>query len=206
MKLNTVDVRTRDDRAPASPRRFRHPADGVWHVQLTQGDTFVTSESDEVLTTVLGSCVSACICDPVTGVGGMNHFLLPGDDGSDRNARYFGVNAMELLINGLLKKGGVRERFEAKLFGGANVLPGLTAIGSRNCEFAKGFLADEGIRLVGGDLGGVLPRKIEYWPVTGRARQMAVGDSREELLREELERSRRKAPAPGSRSEDVELF
>jgi chemotaxis protein CheD len=190
----------------ASPRRFRHPSDGTWHVQITQGETFVTTAPDEVLTTVLGSCVAACIRDAVAGVGGMNHFLLPGNDGNEKDALCYGVNAMELLINGLMQNGALRNRMEVKLFGGANVMAGFTEIGSRNGEFATHFLREEGIRLVGGDLGGTQPRRIEYWPITGRARQMTVGDNKEEILRRELALAPRKKPDVATESDDVEMF
>lgn len=186
----------------SEPRRFRNPRDGDWHVQITQGETYVTDRAHEVLTTVLGSCISACIHDPVTGVGGMNHFLLPDGDASGRDALRYGVHAMELLINELLKRGGARERFEAKLFGGANVLAGMSGVGSRNAQFARNFLENEGIRLAGGDTGGVHARRIQYWPTTGRVRQLAiVGDARKLLEREV--KDARKAPEV---SDDVELF
>jgi len=208
MNSNTSSVRLAktDDEASSSPRRFLHPGDGAWHVQIIQGETFVTTAPDEVLTTVLGSCVAACIRDAVAGVGGMNHFLLPGTDGGDRNARCYGVNAMELLINGLMKHGALRNRMEAKLFGGANVMAGFSDIGFHNSEFATRFLQDEGIRLVGGDIGGNNPRRIEYWPLSGRARQMSVGDNREGIVRQELALTRRAKSAVANESNDVELF
>ncbi len=188
------------------PRRYLHPADKVWHVQLTQGETFVTTQSDEVLTTVLGSCVAACIRDPIARVGGMNHFLLPGTEGEDKDALCYGINAMELLINGMMQNGALRNRMEAKLFGGANVMASLTDIGSRNGEFAINYLQQEGIRHAGGDLGGNSPRKLEYWPLTGRARQYLVGGDSEELVRREIalapERKRKTADERGN----VELF
>src|SRR5690606_2623688 len=108
------------------------------------------------------------------GVGGINHFLLPQSAGGDAGALRYGVNAMELLINALLARGARRERLEAKLFGGAAVIPGLSDVGAGNIRFARTYLDDEGIAFAGGDLGGVLPRRIQYWPLTGRARQLAI--------------------------------
>jgi len=163
--------------AAKEPRRFLNPLDGCWHVQITQGETHVSDSANEVLTTVLGSCIAACIRDPRVKIGGMNHFLLPEGDGNDRNAQRYGVNAMELLINGLLKRGANRQRLEAKIFGGANVLAGLSDVGTRNAAFAEKFLRDEGILLVGGDVRGNHPRRIQYWPLTGRARQLAMPGS-----------------------------
>lgn len=155
-------------------RRFFNAQDGCWHVQLTQGDTYATGEANEVLTTVLGSCVAACIRDPFANVGGMNHFLLPEGTGEDRNAVRYGVNAMELLINGLLKRGATRSNLQAKLFGGANVIAGLSDVGTRNAVFAQQYLVNEGIPFIGGSVGGNLPRRVRFWPLTGRAAQLEL--------------------------------
>lgn len=159
----TVDRASRDS-AAASP---------VKRIHVVQGEQHVTADPDTVLTTLLGSCVSACMRDPVAGVGGMNHFLLPGgrSQTSDLQAERHGVHAMELLVNALLSKGARRERLEAKLFGGARLIDGLTDVGRQNSDFAERFLADEGIRHVGGSLRGEHGRKIQYWPILGRARQ-----------------------------------
>lgn len=185
-------------------RRFRNPRDGFWHVQLTLGDTYVTSEPNEVLTTILGSCIAACIRDPASGVGGMNHFLLPDGKAGDRQARCYGINAMELLINDILKHGGDRRRLEAKLFGGANVVAALSDVGSRNAAFARQFLNDEGITIVGGDVGGNAARRIQYMPASGRARQAVVVGTERQVAEEELIALRNK-PKPSSTSE-VEFF
>lgn len=186
-----------------SLRRFFNPQDKNWHVQIMQGDSYVTKNPEEVLTTILGSCIAACIRDPMAGVGGMNHFLLPEGSGDDKNARRFGVNAMEVLINGLLKQGAQRTRLEAKLFGGANVLAQLSDVGSRNAEFAKKYLNDEGIRLIGGDVGGISPRRIQFWPLTGRARQLAVRADKKRLVEFEIVEAKH---TPEVATSDVELF
>jgi chemotaxis protein CheD len=186
-------------------RRFFNPQDQNWHIQIMQGDSYVTDKSNEVLTTILGSCISACIRDPKAGVGGMNHFLLPEGNGDDRDAKRFGVNAMEILINGLIKLGGSRGSFEAKLFGGANVLAHLSDVGSKNAAFAKKFLADEGITVVGGDVGGLSPRRIQFWPLTGRARQLAVRADRKQLVEHEMTAARH-VPQAAAVNNDVELF
>ena len=114
-----------------------------------------------------------CDGDPVAGVGGMNHFLLPGGHSQvgAREAQRYGVHAMELLVNALLNSGARRERLEAKLFGGARLIDGLTDIGSQNADFAVRFLSAEGIRHIGGSLRGEHGRKVQFWPVSGRARQ-----------------------------------
>jgi chemotaxis protein CheD len=140
---------------------------------IVQGEYAVFDDPGAVISTILGSCVSACIRDPKAGVGGMNHFLLPGDS-SAREGRQYGAYLMELLINGLLSRGARRERLEAKLFGGGRMLSGLTDIGRQNAEFAERFLRDEGIAYQGGSLGGDHARKVQYWPVSGRARQQLL--------------------------------
>lgn len=143
-------------------------------VNVTQGDYYVTGEEDVMLTTILGSCVSACMFDPKAKVGGLNHFLLPGEANLSRSsaAESYGVYLMELLVNGLLKQGARRERLVAKLFGGARTVVGLSDIGSRNADCAKRFLDLEGIGYLGGSLGGNAGRRIQFWPTTGRARQL----------------------------------
>lgn len=202
-----VEPTVRAGLQPTSPRRFLNARDGNWHVQITQGETHVTDDPNEVLTTILGSCIAACVRDPVTGVGGMNHFLLPDGDNEDRNDLRYGVNAMELLINGLLKRGADRRRLEAKLFGGANVVAGISGVGHRNADFAERFLAEEGIRLIGGDLRGDKPRRVQFWPVTGRARQMAILPQESTgLIQNELSMARRTTDRGQSRGSDVELF
>jgi len=141
--------------------------------KILPGEYFVTGR-EMVLVTVLGSCVAACIRDKVTGIGGMNHFMLP-DSGQDQDnpmstsARY-GTYAMEMLINQLIKLGAKRSNFEAKLFGGGNVLRGFTVanVGERNSRFAKEYLHTEKIRVVAEDLLDIYPRKVYFFPQTGK--------------------------------------
>ena len=142
-------------------------------VKILPGEYFVT-QRDLVIVTGLGSCVSVCLRDHVSGIGGMNHFMLPGNnDGGispiSASARY-GVYAMELLINHLLKLGARRNCFEAKVFGGGSVLRGMTAnnIGDRNVEFVRDYLHTEHIPVVAEDLLDIYPRKVYYFPATGR--------------------------------------
>ncbi|MGI3901827.1 MAG: chemoreceptor glutamine deamidase CheD [Janthinobacterium lividum] len=145
---------------------------------VIQGEQRVSDDPNEVLATLLGSCVAACLHDPVARVGGMNHFLLPGDSGSERgHSERFGVHAMELLVNALLVRGASRVRLEAKLFGGASTMQGLTDIGSLNAAFAVGFLKRENIRVTSDCLGGTRGRRIQFWPVTGRARRIFMGSA-----------------------------
>jgi chemotaxis protein CheD len=145
-------------------------------VNIVQGEYFVTDDPNVVVTTLLGSCVAACIRDPIARVGGMNHFLLPAPEVRVRDveAERYGVHLMELLVNGLLQRGARKERLEAKLFGGARTIEGLSDIGARNAAFAEKFLHNEDIVIVGGSLGGESGRRLQYWPVSGRARQATM--------------------------------
>jgi chemotaxis protein CheD len=141
-----------------------------------QGEYCVSDEPGVVLTTILGSCVAACMRDPEALVGGMNHFLLPGTDdrSQTRAAESYGVHLMELLVNDLLRRGARRERLEAKLFGGSATTRGLCDIGALNSRFAERFLRYEGIAYGGGSLGGDRGRRVQFWPTSGRARQVAL--------------------------------
>ncbi|HET6320987.1 MAG TPA: chemotaxis protein CheD [Hyphomicrobium sp.] len=145
---------------------------------VMEGQFHVSDEPGLVLTTVLGSCVAACLRDPVARIGGMNHFLLPGDveRAQSRDAERYGVHLMELLVNGLMSHGAQRGRLEAKLFGGARTVFKSSDVGEMNAAFAERFLRNEGIGIVGGSLGGNSGRRVEFWPASGRARQIFVGD------------------------------
>jgi len=151
---------------------------GLFAAKILPGEFYVTVE-EEVITTVLGSCISACIRDRVFGVGGMNHFMLPLDmEGKGSwagragisDATRFGNHAMERLINEILKHGGSRENLEVKLFGGARVLQNMSDVGMRNIEFIRDYVETEGLQVVAEDLGGAYPRKVLYYPLSGRAR------------------------------------
>ena len=130
---------------------------------VVQGEFRVADHPDAVLTTVLGSCVAACMRDPVAGLGGMNHFLLPGEQDVDAvgDAQRYGAHAMELLVNALLARGAQRGRLEVKLFGGARMLKGLTDVGAANAAFAEGYLRREGLAYSGGSLRGDQARRVQ---------------------------------------------
>lgn len=140
--------------------------------KILPGEYYFTGK-DMLIVTVLGSCVAACIRDRVSGVGGMNHFMLPdgGDADSPVSASMrYGTYAMEVLINDLLKAGARRENLEAKVFGGGNVLRGFIAInvGERNAQFVRDYLKAENIRIVAEDLNDIHPRKVYFFPRTGK--------------------------------------
>ena len=173
-------------------RRFFDAASGAWVVKVLPGECYVTPSNEELLVTVLGSCVSACIRDPRTGIGGMNHFMLPtgkaGGWGDELHSMRYGNFAMEKLINELLKRGCSREVMEIKVFGGGNVIDSNSAIGSKNAEFVMSFLKNEGLYCAANDLGGQYPRRIQYSPATGRvARKFLGGGDRDIIARNELE-------------------
>jgi chemotaxis protein CheD len=173
-------------------------------VNIVQGEQHVDDDPATVLTTILGSCIAACIWDPKIGLGGMNHFLLPGDrEAATHHAQSLGVHAMELLVNGLLRRGAARNRLQAKLFGGARMIKGLTDIGELNARFAEKFLAQEGIALVGGSLRGEQGRRIQFWPVGGRARQVLLAKETENILQAERARP---APHVPAHAGALELF
>ncbi len=142
--------------------------------KILPGEYYFTSQ-DMVIVTVLGSCVSACIRDHVSGIGGMNHFMLPDGGSADRDSLVsesmrYGSYAMEVLINQLLKNGAKRENLEAKVFGGGNVLSGFTTInvGERNAEFVRKYLRAEKVRVVAEDLNDIYPRKVYFFPRKGK--------------------------------------
>lgn len=164
-------------------QRRWHPTFGTCAIKLMPGEYYV-SVNDELISTVLGSCVSACIRDPDTGVGGMNHFMLPGCEQSC-NSKWggeaamktrFGVPAMRQLIDDIMKVGARKSRLEVKLFGGGRVMAmDANNVGQRNIEFALQFLKKEGLEVVAQDLGHDYPRKVKYFPRTGRVMVKRMG-------------------------------
>ncbi len=143
-------------------------------VNVIQGEFAISRDPACVMTTVLGSCISVCLHDAVTGIGGMNHFLLPKRDGEAGNNERFGAFSMELLINALLKDGASKDRMVAKIFGGASMTKFKQNIGGKNIEFAHDFLSDEGIKIIAESCGGFEARKVRFYPVTGKAQQFLV--------------------------------
>lgn len=177
--------------------------------KILPGEYYWTGKEMAIIT-VLGSCVSACIRDRVSGVGGMNHFMLPSGGESDNPASIsmrYGLHAMEILINELLKAGAVRQNLEAKVFGGGRVLSGLQAmnVGSRNADFVRDYLRVEKIRLVAEDLNDIHPRKVVYFPLSGRVlvKKLESSNTLELAAREQLYV---KSLQSGLSGGDVELF
>jgi len=181
--------------APRQPLSYYDRDLATQAIKVLPGEFLATSRN-VVMMTLLGSCVAACLNDPFAGVGGMNHFMLPeGADGPVGESARYGVHAMEVLLNDLLKEGARRPRLHAKVFGGASVMKGFTAtnVGELNVRFVRRYLEREGIRIVSEDLLGPHPRKVGFYPRTGRAlvkrlpplQQVEVGRM-ETLYRERL--------------------
>jgi len=148
---------------------------------VLQGEHQVSGAPDVVLSTILGSCVAVCLWDDVAALGGMNHFLLPfGPKAAAATPERYGVHAMEILINALLKAGARRNRLQAKLFGGAQLSATLSDIGQSNARFAKEFLATEDIPCLAESLGGTSARRVLFRPRTGNVRQLLVPDTKVE--------------------------
>ena len=178
-------------------------------VKLLPGEFFVSAE-DIVLSTVLGSCVAACIWDRNARIGGMNHFMLPaegaaGDAWAGASGRY-GVFAMVQLINELLKRGAKKANLEAKVFGGGAVLRAITSlnIGERNAAFVLEFCRNEGLRVVAQDLLDVHPRRVAFFPATGRAlsKKLAAADAAVAVFEQQYTAKINTAEVAG----DIELF
>jgi chemotaxis protein CheD len=141
-------------------------------VKVLPGEYYATA-TDQLIVTVLGSCIAVCLRDRISGVGGMNHFMLPGasDEAlSTANSPRYGTFAMELLIQQLLHLGAQRERFEAKVFGGGSVVPDMTGndVGQFNVDFVHAYLSHAGIPVAAEDVLGQHPRKIYYFPANGQ--------------------------------------
>lgn len=149
--------------------RYWDPKWQNFTVKVAPGDYFVTAE-DLAITSVLGSCISACIRDPETGIGGINHFMLPDGDHQNDQSRPFryGMFAMEKLINELMKLGCQRQVMEVKICGGGDMMGGSTNIGDQNIDFIKQYLSADGLNLTASDLGGKQARRIVYFPATGK--------------------------------------
>ena len=176
---------------------------------------FYVSRSGEMIVTVLGSCVSACIRDKQLGIGGMNHFMLPmeGEHSTDNwggkasHASRYGNWAMEYLINAILKLGGTRRNLEVKVFGGGNVMRNMSDIGERNVEFVMRYLYEENLDVAAQDVGTIYPRKVLYFPDTGAVKvRKLVEVTNDTLIERERAYSRDLTSPRKPDSGEVELF
>jgi len=158
-------------------RRTWDKIENIYSAKILPGEYFVTKEHESIVT-VLGSCVSACVRDRVAGVGGMNHFMLPisradfdiGEHTSITEANRYGNYAMEHLINDVLKHGGSKQNLEIKVIGGGRIMNQMANIGWYNIGFTYDYLFTEGYDILSQDIGDIFPRKVVYYPMTGRVR------------------------------------
>lgn len=192
--------------------RYYDPEYAKVMVKILPGEFYLSQSPDELVVTILGSCISVCMRDSEAGIGGMNHFMLPGT--TDRTAaslnrsiagNSYGVYAMESLITGILKYGGCRERLEIKVTGGGRIGSGSSTVGASNIQFIRDFLTLEGLRAVAVDVGGTQPRKVQYNPLTGglRVKRLAALQRTDLIAQEaQYQESITKAPLTGA----VELF
>lgn len=180
---------------------FQHNA-----VKVLPGEFFVSHESLAIMT-VLGSCIAACLWDSRARVGGMNHFMLPDGDSADASGRY-GSYAMELLINEMMKLGARRETMQAKIFGGAQVMHNFTTlnVGERNTRFVQDYLATERIPVVSEDVLDIYPRKVVFFPVTGKVMVKRLAHAHPESLAEEVVRGNAATVARATSGGSVDLF
>lgn len=186
---------------------------GIIAAKILPGEYYVTVEN-ELITTVLGSCISACVRDKELGIGGMNHFMLPettaekmkqGSDALIGNATRYGNYAMEHLINTILSNGGKRKNLEVKVFGGGKIIPTLSDVGEKNVQFVLDYIDQEGLNLISKDLGDIYPRKVIYFPKTGKVGMKKIQDLHNDTIAQrerQYSRTIKELPVEG----DVELF
>lgn len=193
----------------AGTRRYIDPGTKRNMVRIGPGTYFVSSGDDEVLTAVLGSCVGVCVRDPKSGIGGMNHFMLPVQPAHEARPDNVdlrcGAHAMEVLLNEVLATGCPRNRMEVKVFGGADLVGASRPVGTLNAQFAMDYLDCEGMPVTAHDIGGTEPRRVEFFPISGRARVKLIRDNVVHEIKgaeERFQRQLRRTSAGG----DVEMF
>ncbi len=178
-------------------------------INIFSGNCYVTDQPGEVVVTILGSCIAACMRDPIAHVGGMNHFLLPASGDIDEgNSFRFGLFAMEQLINELMKRGAQKERLEIKLFGGGNVLQNNSKdpVGDRNIAFVREFLHKEGLEIAAEDLGGNYPRRVHYYTDSGRVLLRKLRREEDSIIIDKEKQYIKKLQQNNAEYSDVELF
>lgn len=185
-----------------------------WAAKILPGEFYI-SRGGELISTVLGSCVSVCIRDKVMGVGGMNHFMLPEEGdfssstwGSDANSRMtrYGNWAIEFLINELIKIGASKDRFEVKVFGGGQVIANMSDVGQRNILFTFNYLQKEGMSSIATDVGDAYPRKVIYFPETGKVLMKKLKTQHNNTIVERERAYLRKLDEDKPKDSDIELF
>lgn len=192
-------------RQPGEARFFFHDTHfGSNVVKVLPGEYYVAQE-DLLIMTTLGSCVAVCLWDRARNVGGLNHFLLPDGGGASDGGRY-GSYAMELLINAMMKQGSTRSSMEAKVFGGGQVIGGMTSmnVGERNTQFALDYLRTERIPVISKDVLDIYPRKVCFVPLSGRAMVKRLASTNTDaLLAQEKAAAQLARPVAGGGSVDL---
>ena len=211
IKQNGLPIPPRALRGFSDINRYWDRQRKVYAAKILPGEYYVTT-NQELITTVLGSCVSACIRDPAMGIGGMNHFMLPANSAMSSSnfnseATRYGNFAMEKLINDILKNGGRREALEVKLFGGGKVIANMNQadVGNRNIQFALDYVATEGLQVTSHDLGDIFPRKVVYDPMSGKVQVKKLRSQHNNTI-VQRERGYMDALNQNDVSGDVELF
>ncbi|MFK5986646.1 MAG: chemoreceptor glutamine deamidase CheD [Pseudomonadota bacterium] len=197
-----------------SINRYWDKTHNSFAAKILPGEYFVTAE-DEIIVTVLGSCISACVRDKIFGIGGMNHFMLPASSsdmshhlevgGDSTEATRYGGYAMEMLINDILKHGGRRENLEIKIFGGGKIIRNMSDVGLRNIEFIESYIKNENLILISEDTGDIYPRKVVFHPNSGKVKMKRLQSLHNETLiqrEEEYQHQIEDKPTTG----EVELF
>lgn len=217
-QITKVDEQAHKRNMPSSLPGFAHinrywdRHTGLYGAKILPGEFYVT-RNNEFIVTVLGSCISACVWDEVAGVGGMNHFMLPDDknasgswtSSSNSSSTRYGNVAMEMMINDILKHGGSKKRLQVKIFGGGQMLTSMTDIGQRNILFVYDYIMTEGLAKVGEDVGSVYPRKVMFFPLTGRVRMKRLGSmNNDTVIKRENEYLNKVSKQPSAG--EVELF
>lgn len=188
---------------------YYNPMTGTNVIKVFSGDCYVSKTPGDMMVTVLGSCIAACIRDPIAGVGGMNHFLLPDSQDAANAPLRYGAYSMEKLINDIINNGGVKSRLEVKVFGGGNVIKSSAMIGDKNVRFIREYLKAEGLKISQEDLGGISPRRIHYYPDSGKVmmRKLNKAEEVKEVEQEEISYSKKLNTKSSHHEEgDVELF
>ncbi|MDH1476499.1 chemoreceptor glutamine deamidase CheD [Comamonas thiooxydans] len=206
--VSSLEQLKRQPRQPGEASFFYYdPHFQLNSAKVLPGEYFV-SRDEMAIVTVLGSCIAACLWDRFMRIGGMNHFMLPDGDSSDVSGRY-GSYAMELLINEMLKLGARRESMQAKIFGGAQVMANFTTmnVGERNTSFVTEYLQTERIPIVSEDVLDIYPRKVVFFPSTGKAMVKRLAHAHPEaLVQQEITRGNAAAVARNTAGGSVDLF
>jgi len=196
--------------------RYYDVKNKLYTAKILPGEYYV-SKTGEMITTVLGSCISACINDPVAGIGGMNHFMLPVDRRSTLHKRKlldtdivsrYGDFAMEMLINSIISTGGKRKNLQVKIFGGGNVLSTIksTNIGKQNIEFAHQYLEYENMKIIAEDTGDFYPRKVNYFSNNGKVRVKKLRTQNNETVNQREDSYYEKLLKSADESSELEQF